>query len=127
MISGNLPPIPSKSYFTVREVLDLCRIERHVLRYWDSEFVQSELGNKRINRRFYNRNEILLIRRIRDLLYNKGFTVHRVKNLLSRVKDCSYYNLNYAVSLTGSELDILNKEIEGAIDLLKDAIIDSEK
>lgn len=126
MMSGNLPSIPSKPYFTVKEVLDLCEIKQHVLRYWDSEFMQSELINKRINRRFYSRNELFLIKRIKDLLYNKGFTIHRVKNMLSKVKDCSYYNLNYAVSLTGSELNILNTEIEKSIALLEDAIIDSE-
>ncbi|AGF48298.1 MerR superfamily transcription regulator [Candidatus Kinetoplastibacterium oncopeltii TCC290E] len=125
-MSGNLPSIPSKPYFTVKEVLDLCEIKQHVLRYWDSEFMQSELINKRINRRFYSRNELFLIKRIKDLLYNKGFTIHRVKNMLSKVKDCSYYNLNYAVSLTGSELNILNTEIEKSIALLEDAIIDSE-
>ncbi|AGF49004.1 MerR family transcriptional regulator [Candidatus Kinetoplastidibacterium galati] len=126
MMPGNLPSIPLKPYYTVREVLDLCGIEQHVLRYWDREFMPSKSGNKKFNRRYYNRSELFLIRRIRDLLYNKGFTIHRVKNLLSKVKDCSYYNLNYAVSLTGSELNILNKEIEGIICLLKDTIIDSE-
>ncbi|AFZ83608.1 sequence-specific DNA binding transcription factor [Candidatus Kinetoplastibacterium blastocrithidii TCC012E] len=126
MISRNLPSIPLKSYFTVREVLDLCKIEQHILRYWDSEFIQPKIGNVKINRRYYNRKEVFLIRRIRDLLYNKGFTIHRVKNLLSNVKDCSYYDLNCAVNLTGSELNILNKEIESTISLLKEAIIDSE-
>ena len=75
-IKADLPPIPAKRYFTIGEVSDLCAVKPHVLRYWEQEFTQ--LGN----RRYYQHHEVLLIRRIRDLLYEQGFTINGARHRL---------------------------------------------
>jgi DNA-binding transcriptional MerR regulator len=74
-----LPPIPAKRYFTIGEVGDLCAVKPHVLRYWEQEFNQLKPQKRRGNRRYYQHHEVVLIRRIRDLLYNDGFTIHGAK------------------------------------------------
>jgi len=80
----DLPPIPAKRYFTIGEVSDLCAVKPHVLRYWEQEFSQLKPVKRRGNRRYYQHHEVLLIRRIRDLLYEQGFTIngarHRLEN-----------------------------------------------
>ena len=70
-----LPPIPAKRYFTIGEVSDLCGVKPHVLRYWEQEFTQLKPVKRRGNRRYYQHHEVLLIRRIRSLLYEQGFTI----------------------------------------------------
>ena len=70
-----LPPIPAKRYFTIGEVADLCGVKPHVLRYWEQEFTQLRPMKRRGNRRYYQHHEVLMIRRIRDLLYDQGFTI----------------------------------------------------
>ena len=70
-----LPPIPAKRYFTIGEVSELCGLKPHVLRYWEQEFTQLKPVKRRGNRRYYQHHEVLLIRRIRELLYKKGFTI----------------------------------------------------
>jgi len=70
-----LPAIPGKRYFTIGEVSDLCAVKPHVLRYWEQEFPQLKPVKRRGNRRYYQHNEVLLIRRIRELLYDQGFTI----------------------------------------------------
>ena len=75
-----LPPIPSKRYFTIGEVSDLCLVKPHVLRYWEQEFPQLNPVKRRGNRRYYQRHEVQLIRRIRSLLYIEGFTISGAKN-----------------------------------------------
>ena len=70
-----LPPIPAKRYFTIGEVSDLCGVKSHVLRYWEQEFAQLRPMKRRGNRRYYQHHEVLLIRRIRELLYEQGFTI----------------------------------------------------
>jgi DNA-binding transcriptional MerR regulator len=70
-----LPPIPAKRYFTIGEVSDLCGVKPHVLRYWEQEFTQLKPVKRRGNRRYYQHHEVLLIRRIRELLYQQGFTI----------------------------------------------------
>jgi DNA-binding transcriptional MerR regulator len=70
-----LPPIPAKRYFTIGEVSDLCMVKPHVLRYWEQEFSQLRPVKRRGNRRYYQHHEVLLVRRIRDLLYGQGFTI----------------------------------------------------
>ena len=72
----DLPPIPAKRYFTIGEVSDLCAVKPHVLRYWEQEFTQLKPVKRRGNRRYYQHHEVLLIRRIRDLLYEQGFTIN---------------------------------------------------
>ena len=78
-----LPPIPAKRYFTIGEVGDLCGVKPHVLRYWEQEFTQLKPVKRRGNRRYYQHHEVLLIRRIRELLYSQGFTINGARNKLS--------------------------------------------
>ena len=75
-----LPPIPAKRYFTIGEVSDLCGVKPHVLRYWEQEFTQLKPVKRRGNRRYYQHHEVLLIRRIRELLYSQGFTINGARN-----------------------------------------------
>jgi DNA-binding transcriptional MerR regulator len=77
-----LPPIPAKRYFTIGEVSELCGVKPHVLRYWEQEFTQLRPVKRRGNRRYYQHHEVLLIRRIRDLLYEQGFTINGARNKL---------------------------------------------
>ena len=79
---GPLPPIPAKRYFTIGEVSDLCAVKPHVLRYWEQEFSQLKPVKRRGNRRYYQHHEVLLIRRIRDLLYEQGFTINGARHRL---------------------------------------------
>jgi DNA-binding transcriptional MerR regulator len=78
-----LPAIPAKRYFTIGEVADLCRVKPYVLRYWEQEFTQLKPMKRRGNRRYYQHHEVLLIRRIRDLLYEQGFTISGARNQLT--------------------------------------------
>src|SRR5882672_2693167 len=82
----DLPPIPAKRYFTIGEVSDLCGVKPHVLRYWEQEFTQLKPVKRRGNRRYYQHHEVLLIRRIRELLYEEGFTISRARNRLESVR-----------------------------------------
>src|SRR6187397_1859866 len=79
---AELPPIPAKRYFTIGEVSDLCGVKPHVLRYWEQEFTQLKPVKHRGNRRYYQHHEVLLIRRIRELLYEEGFTISGARNRL---------------------------------------------
>ena len=80
-----LPPIPAKRYFIIGEVGDLCGVKPHVLRYWEQEFVQLRPMKRRGNRRYYQHNEVLMIRRIRDLLYDQGFTISGARNKMQEI------------------------------------------
>ncbi|KGC29927.1 MerR family transcriptional regulator [Burkholderia pseudomallei] len=80
-----LPPIPAKRYFTIGEVSELCGVKPHVLRYWEQEFTQLRPVKRRGNRRYYQHHEVLLIRRIRELLYEQGFTINGARNRLDAV------------------------------------------
>ncbi len=77
-----LPPIPAKRYFTIGEVSELCGVKPHVLRYWEQEFTQLKPVKRRGNRRYYQHHEVLLVRRIRELLYQEGFTISGARNRL---------------------------------------------
>jgi DNA-binding transcriptional MerR regulator len=81
----SLPPIPAKRYFTIGEVSELCGVKPHVLRYWEQEFTQLRPMKRRGNRRYYQRHEVLMIRRIRDLLYDQGFTITGARNKLQEL------------------------------------------
>jgi DNA-binding transcriptional MerR regulator len=81
-IKAELPAIPAKRYFTIGEVSDLCAVKPHVLRYWEQEFTQLKPVKRRGNRRYYQHHEVLLIRRIRDLLYEQGFTINGARHRL---------------------------------------------
>jgi len=86
LLSSQLPPIPSKRYFTIGEVSDLCGVRSHVLRYWEQEFTQLSPQKRRGNRRYYQHHEVLLIRKIRALLYEEGFTISGARNRLDEAR-----------------------------------------
>jgi len=82
LATTDLPAIPPKRYFTIGEVSELCGVKPHVLRYWEQEFTQLKPLKRRGNRRYYQHHEVLLIRRIRELLYEHGFTINGARNRL---------------------------------------------
>ena len=84
-----LPPIPAKRYFTIGEVSELCGVKPHVLRYWEQEFTQLKPVKRRGNRRYYQHHEVLLIRKIRELLYEQGFTISGARNRLDGGEEAS--------------------------------------
>jgi DNA-binding transcriptional MerR regulator len=81
-LPAELPPIPAKRYFTIGEVSELCGVKPHVLRYWEQEFTQLKPMKRRGNRRYYQHHEVLLVRRIRELLYEEGFTINGARHRL---------------------------------------------
>ncbi len=84
-MDNTLPPIPAKRYFTIGEVGELCGVKPHVLRYWEQEFTQLRPMKRRGNRRYYQHHEVLMIRRIRELLYEQGFTIQGARNRLQEL------------------------------------------
>jgi len=96
-----LPSIPAKRYFTIGEVGDLCGVKPHVLRYWEQEFNQLRPMKRRGNRRYYQHHEVLMIRRIRDLLYDQGFTISGARNKIQEL-------IQAERELKKSGLDVLN-------------------
>lgn len=106
----SLPPIPAKRYFTIGEVSELCAVKPHVLRYWEQEFTQLKPVKRRGNRRYYQHHEVLLIRRIRDLLYEQGFTISGARNRLGDARDVPHAT-DAAVRLTGPEFQSMRKEL----------------
>ena len=84
-MEASLPSIPAKRYFTIGEVSELCGVKPHVLRYWEQEFTQLRPMKRRGNRRYYQHHEVLMIRRIRDLLYEQGFTISGARNKLQEL------------------------------------------
>ncbi len=114
-----LPPIPAKRYFTIGEVSELCGVKAHVLRYWEQEFTQLKPVKRRGNRRYYQHHEVLLIRRIRELLYEQGFTISGARNKLeSRLTEA---DLAPALTdkTTGADLAGVRFELEKILGLLK--------
>lgn len=97
---ADLPPIPAKRYFTIGEVSELCGVKPHVLRYWEQEFTQLKPVKRRGNRRYYQHHEVLLIRRIRELLYEQGFTISGARNRLdSRISEVSIQIADEAIDM----------------------------
>ena len=109
-----LPSIPAKRYFTIGEVGDLCGVKPHVLRYWEQEFTQLRPMKRRGNRRYYQHHEVLMIRRIRDLLYDQGFTISGARNKLQEIVQTERYKRrNGEVMFEGVEsLDDLDAELD---------------
>ena len=112
-----LPPIPAKRYFTIGEVSELCGVKPHVLRYWEQEFTQLKPVKRRGNRRYYQHHEVLLIRRIRDLLYDQGFTISGARNRLDEIVTEPAKVSRTAAAKTN--LSTLRKEIKGVLDILR--------
>ncbi len=108
-----LPPIPAKRYFTIGEVGDLCGVKPHVLRYWEQEFTQLRPMKRRGNRRYYQHHEVLMIRRIRDLLYDQGFTISGARNKMQEIIQAERdKKANGEVMLEGVEvLEITDSEL----------------
>jgi DNA-binding transcriptional MerR regulator len=122
----DLPPIPAKRYFTIGEVSDLCGVKPHVLRYWEQEFTQLKPVKRRGNRRYYQHHEVLLIRRIRELLYEEGFTIsgarNRLDNSLVEDKPEPARNGRASAAVEASEaLDLaaLKRELRAVLDQLQ--------
>ena len=119
-----LPPIPAKRYFTIGEVSELCGVKPHVLRYWEQEFTQLRPVKRRGNRRYYQHHEVLLIRRIRELLYEQGFTINGARNRLDSqgraIDDEAEMTETQAApqAQAGVDVDQLRKELLQVIDLL---------
>lgn len=117
-----LPSIPAKRYFTIGEVSELCGVKPHVLRYWEQEFTQLKPVKRRGNRRYYQHHEVLLIRRIRELLYEQGFTISGARNKLeSRVLngEDDIPSVAALVPAGGIGLDAIRAELAAILLLLK--------
>ncbi|RKP50629.1 MerR family transcriptional regulator [Trinickia fusca] len=132
-----LPPIPAKRYFTIGEVSELCGVKPHVLRYWEQEFTQLRPVKRRGNRRYYQHHEVLLIRRIRELLYEQGFTINGARNRLDArggvieevavpqsandavVEEAADVAGEVAAQQEAVDVDQLRKDLLGIIDLLR--------
>jgi DNA-binding transcriptional MerR regulator len=114
--SGPLPPIPAKRYFTIGEVSELCGVKPHVLRYWEQEFTQLKPVKRRGNRRYYQHHEVLLIRRIRELLYDQGFTISGARNRLDELvaEPAKAPRARVAVDMSS-----LRAELQSVIELLR--------
>jgi DNA-binding transcriptional MerR regulator len=110
-----LPPIPAKRYFTIGEVSELCGVKPHVLRYWEQEFTQLKPVKRRGNRRYYQHHEVLLIRRIRELLYEQGFTISGARARL----DEAAVQMKPTVPAKFNST-ILRREIQGLLDILRE-------
>jgi DNA-binding transcriptional MerR regulator len=114
-----LPPIPAKRYFTIGEVSELCGVKPHVLRYWEQEFTQLKPVKRRGNRRYYQHHEVLLIRRIRELLYDQGFTINGARNRLDELVSEPAKQPASARSSPIGNSSAVRAEIQAVIDLLR--------
>jgi len=108
--NSQLPTIPSKRYFTISEASNLCNVEAHVLRYWEQEFSQLNPIKRRGNRRYYQRHDVMLIRHIKELLYNNGYTIKGAKQKLSDEASDQ--------ETKSSTVSAIRSELESIIDLL---------
>jgi len=114
---ASLPPIPAKRYFTIGEVSELCGVKPHVLRYWEQEFTQLKPVKRRGNRRYYQHHEVLLIRRIRQLLYDEGFTINGARHRLDQA--VSEAAVKGAADTRTGNVTSLREEIERVLDSLR--------
>jgi len=116
----SLPPIPAKRYFTIGEVSELCGVKPHVLRYWEQEFTQLKPVKRRGNRRYYQHHEVLLIRRIRELLYEQGFTISGARNRLEEGNGPALQRTSRnETTLPQIDLALIRRELESVLDLLR--------
>ena len=118
-----LPPIPAKRYFTIGEVSDLCGVKPHVLRYWEQEFTQLKPVKRRGNRRYYQHHEVLLIRRIRELLYEEGFTIsgarNRLDNTLNGDEKAEAPLRNGRANGNGVDMTAIKRELRAVLEQLQ--------
>jgi len=114
-----LPPIPAKRYFTIGEVSDLCGVKSHVLRYWEQEFTQLKPVKRGGNRRYYQHHEVMLIRRIRQLLYEEGFTISGARSRLDHSEGRQEDNVHMELAQADFDISALRKEISEVIGILK--------
>jgi len=112
-----LPPIPAKRYFTIGEVSELCGVKPHVLRYWEQEFTQLKPVKRRGNRRYYQHHEVLLIRRIRELLYEQGFTISGAR---ARLDEAAVQLKPAAAATAKFDPAFLRQEIQSVLDALRE-------
>ena len=117
--NSSLPPIPAKRYFTIGEVSELCGVKPHVLRYWEQEFTQLKPVKRRGNRRYYQHHEVLLIRRIRDLLYEQGFTISGARNRLDEGVSSTGRALASRAEPGKVDLAVVRNEIKRIIEALR--------
>jgi DNA-binding transcriptional MerR regulator len=119
---AELPPIPAKRYFTIGEVSELCGVKPHVLRYWEQEFTQLRPVKRRGNRRYYQHHEVLLIRRIRELLYQEGFTISGARHQLEGGGNKNRESENGIAAMDGNILSVaIREELTAIIDFLRSA------
>ena len=109
-MENTLPSIPAKRYFTIGEVSELCGVKPHVLRYWEQEFTQLRPMKRRGNRRYYQHHEVLMIRRIRDLLYDQGFTISGARNKLQELVQSERDRLRMAMGSQVIDIDLPDEE-----------------
>ncbi|AGX86247.1 MerR family transcriptional regulator [Candidatus Symbiobacter mobilis] len=129
-MDDTLPPIPAKRYFTIGEASELCGVKPHVLRYWEQEFTQLRPMKRRGNRRYYQHHEVLMIRRIRELLYQQGFTICGARNQIQAMMTAQAEEgaaapgyeapgpSSTAVIPIAPSWDAIRRNLESAIDLL---------
>ena len=119
--SSALPPIPAKRYFTIGEVSELCGVKPYVLRYWEQEFTQLKPIKRRGNRRYYQHHEVLLVRRIRELLYDEGFTIHGARSRLGQgvIQAMPSATVPVTSLVSAVDLTLLRGEIESVVSLLR--------
>jgi DNA-binding transcriptional MerR regulator len=122
---AELPPIPAKRYFTIGEVSELCGVKPHVLRYWEQEFTQLKPVKRRGNRRYYQHHEVLLIRRIRELLYEEGFTISGARNRLDNSgpheekSEAEPHSARSASAAGGVDINAIKRELRAVLDQLQ--------
>jgi DNA-binding transcriptional MerR regulator len=124
-----LPPIPAKRYFTIGEVSELCGVKPHVLRYWEQEFTHLKPVKRRGNRRYYQHHEVLLIRKIRELLYEQGFTISGARNRLDGLEGDNAHEASHTAQVTSvasasqiaitESITTVRHQIEQVIQLLR--------
>lgn len=114
-----LPPIPAKRYFTIGEVSELCGVKSHVLRYWEQEFTQLKPVKRGGNRRYYQHHEVMLIRRIRQLLYEEGFTISGARGRLDQSEDSQEEHVPKIFAQAELNIAALRREIHEVLAILK--------
>ena len=117
--TSELPPIPAKRYFTIGEVSDLCGVKAHVLRYWEQEFGQLKPVKRRGNRRYYQHHEVLLIRRIRELLYEQRFTINGARHRLDVLATADAAEAAPTVTESIADYVALRREMMEIVELLR--------